>query len=166
MRIVLQLIGFNELFQKFSPSKVQAVTTDFRRALLRGAVMIEGEAKRLCPVDTGTLRRSITHTMPYLNDGHWQVDIGTNVEYAPFVEFGTGGRGAAGATKGQSITPTAYEAMSQMGYQYGGGKKRPGSAGMGARPFLFPAFEKYRDIVPKLMLQAAVARMLGKGPAR
>ena len=50
------------------------------------AVGLQGEmyAKMLCPVDTGRLRNSITHT----SDGEYAY-IGTNVEYAPYVEFGT-----------------------------------------------------------------------------
>ena len=44
----------------------------------------EGYAKLKCPVDTGTLRKSITHRV--VEDA---VQIGTNVEYAPYVEFGT-----------------------------------------------------------------------------
>ena len=43
----------------------------------------EDYAKGLCPVDTGNLRNSISHA----SDGE-QVVIGTNVEYAPYVEFG------------------------------------------------------------------------------
>ena len=45
----------------------------------------ETYAKRLCPVDTGRLRNSITHQQ---YDDHTEV-IGTNVEYAPYVELGT-----------------------------------------------------------------------------
>lgn len=45
----------------------------------------EGYAKRLCPVDTGRLRNSITHQQ---YDERTEV-IGTNVEYAPYVELGT-----------------------------------------------------------------------------
>ena len=44
----------------------------------------EGYAKMECPVDTGNLRNSITHT----NDEKYAY-IGTNVEYAPYVELGT-----------------------------------------------------------------------------
>ena len=47
--------------------------------------MAESYAKRLCPVDTGRLRNSITHQ----REGTSAVVIGTNVEYAPFVELGT-----------------------------------------------------------------------------
>ena len=44
----------------------------------------EGDAKALCPVDTGRLRNSITHQV---NEGEKAVYIGTNVEYAVYVEL-------------------------------------------------------------------------------
>lgn len=50
-------------------------------------------AKRACPVDTGRLRNSITHA---LNMDEESVYIGTNVEYAPYVELGTHGREGVG----------------------------------------------------------------------
>lgn len=50
----------------------------------------EGYAKALCPVDTGRLRNSITHQQMSENT---EV-IGTNVEYAPYVELGTHKMGA------------------------------------------------------------------------
>lgn len=46
-------------------------------------------AKRACPVDTGRLRNSITHA---LNMDEEAVYIGTNVEYAKYVENGTSRR--------------------------------------------------------------------------
>lgn len=47
----------------------------------------EGYAKRETPVDTGRLRNSISNT----TDGN-AAYIGTNVEYAPYVELGARGR--------------------------------------------------------------------------
>lgn len=44
----------------------------------------ESYAKQLCPVDTGNLRNSITHTRVDENTEA----VGTNVEYAPYVELG------------------------------------------------------------------------------
>lgn len=74
----------------------------------------EGYAKRLAPVDTGLLRNSITHALdgeataiatytdnPGIQHGEYSgstpaesgharaVYLGTNVEYAPYVEMGT-----------------------------------------------------------------------------
>lgn len=66
------------------------------RALEIIGLKAEGYAKRLCPVGTvestgikgyrgGTLRNSITHAVDKDT-----VSIGSNVEYAPYVELGTG----------------------------------------------------------------------------
>lgn len=46
----------------------------------------EGYAKKACPVDTGRLRNSITHVTRASEKAEY---IGTNVEYAPYVELGT-----------------------------------------------------------------------------
>ena len=56
-----------------------------RRALERCGMQAEGYAKDLTPVDTGNLRNSITHKV--VDDS---VYIGTNNEYAAYVELGTG----------------------------------------------------------------------------
>lgn len=46
----------------------------------------ERYAKELAPVDTGRLRNSITHAV---EESEKAAYIGTNVEYAPYVELGT-----------------------------------------------------------------------------
>lgn len=56
-------------------------------ALEKCGLVAEGYAKRLCPVDTGRLRNSITHTT--VSEGETVTYVGTNVEYAPYVELGT-----------------------------------------------------------------------------
>lgn len=53
-------------------------------AMEKCGLVAEGYAKRLCPVDTGNLRNSIAHAV----QGKVAY-IGTNVEYAPYVEMGT-----------------------------------------------------------------------------
>jgi HK97 gp10 family phage protein len=72
---------------------------EFRRAIRRGSerarseaqralgatvIEAEGEIKAATPVRTGRLRASITHEVRGLTGV-----VGTNVEYAPYVEFGT-----------------------------------------------------------------------------
>lgn len=58
------------------------------RDLTRRTIKVESAAKRLCPVDTGRLRSSISHEMTA--DGKGLVGfVGTNVEYAIFQELGT-----------------------------------------------------------------------------
>jgi HK97 gp10 family phage protein len=58
------------------------------RDIARRAVQVDSVAKRMCPVDTGRLRASINWRMETDSRGLLAV-IGTNVEYAPYQEFGT-----------------------------------------------------------------------------
>lgn len=63
---------------------LRALSGAKQRALERIGLAAEGYAKKECPVDTGNLRNSITHARD--DDAAY---IGTNVEYAPYVELGT-----------------------------------------------------------------------------
>ena len=54
------------------------------KALETAAVLVEGQAILLAPIDTGNLRSSITHRV----EGD-EARIGTNVIYAPYVCYGT-----------------------------------------------------------------------------
>ncbi len=58
------------------------------QALAVVAQQIVNIAKSLTPVDTGRLRSSITWQMGRAGDVLF-AEVGTNVEYAPHVEFGT-----------------------------------------------------------------------------
>lgn len=62
------------------------VSAEIKEALLRGlekcGLVAEGYAKKLCPVDTGNLRNSITHVV---DEGGDAVYIGTNSEYGAYV---------------------------------------------------------------------------------
>lgn len=60
------------------------VTKAINRALEICGGKAETYAKKLCPVDTGNLRNSITHQ----REGDDTELIGTSVEYAPYVEIG------------------------------------------------------------------------------
>lgn len=56
--------------------------------LRRLAIDVQNRARQLAPVDTGRLRSSIVHTPGRDSHGAF-VDVGSNVVYAAFVEFGT-----------------------------------------------------------------------------
>lgn len=56
------------------------------RALEAVGLTAEAYAKLDCPVDTGRLRNSISHAVDVNEEAAY---IGTNVEYAPYVEYGT-----------------------------------------------------------------------------
>ena len=69
------------------PEFLAAMEAAAIRALETCGLAAEGYAKKLCPVDTGSLRNSITHQVEKEEPA---VYIGTNNEYAAFVELGTG----------------------------------------------------------------------------
>lgn len=57
--------------------------------LTKACLKVENDAKRNCPVQTGTLRNSITHTIE--DEGETLAGyVGSNLEYAPYVHQGTG----------------------------------------------------------------------------
>lgn len=62
----------------FSDLIEQAAFSQIETALEKVGLMAERNAKIACPVDTGRLRGSITHT----HDKNTAY-VGTNVEYAP-----------------------------------------------------------------------------------
>ncbi len=64
----------------------EALDQALAKALEEVGLAAEGYAKKACPVDTGRLRNSVTHLV---QPSEKAVYIGTNVEYAPYVELGT-----------------------------------------------------------------------------
>ena len=92
--------------------------------------MAESYAKQLCPVDTGNLRNSIAHTT---ENNNRTVIIGSSVEYAPFVELGTGKFAEGG---GGRQTPWSYQDSNGNWHT---------TSGMPPRPYLRPAIENHKD---------------------
>lgn len=60
-----------------------AVDEKIKLALSLMGDTVEGYAKEDCPVDTGNLRNSLTHAPGDTREEY----VGTDVEYAPYVEF-------------------------------------------------------------------------------
>lgn len=77
------------------------ITPGVRAAVVASCKLVESTAKVLCPKDTGTLSESIRSEVS--DSGKTVVgQVGSDLYYAPFVEFGTGiaGAGSAGAGRG------------------------------------------------------------------
>lgn len=113
---------------------IKAMQTAALRALEKCGLTAEGYAKKLCPVDTGNLRNSITHQV---DSGEPTAYIGTNVEYAAHVELGTGK-----FTPGGRPTPWTYK-DSKGNWHITHGQR--------AQPYLKPAVAdhaaQYRGII-------------------
>ena len=78
MAEVINLEKFISKLNKLSDQQME-------QALNKACILVENQAKENCPVDTGELRMSITHYV----EGDTGV-VGTNKQYAPYVEYGTG----------------------------------------------------------------------------
>lgn len=111
-------------------------------ALRKGAVKIQADAKleieRLDAVDTGRLEGSIS--VEKIPKGY---EIGTNVHYAPYIEFGTG-------TAGDPTVPhtqrTRWKYMDEFGNWHWAYAMKP-------RPFMKNAFNKNKQYVIKTLRQ-------------
>ena len=62
------------------------VTRKAQLVVAKTAHDIEADAKSFAPVDTGTLRNSISTT---ISNGGLSAEIGPTVHYAPYLEYGT-----------------------------------------------------------------------------
>jgi len=65
-----------------------ALDSAFKVGIEEACILVEGTAATLAPVDTGLLRKSISHRV-IDRAGYPIGQVGTAVEYAPFQEFGT-----------------------------------------------------------------------------
>lgn len=83
----MSLVSFS--VKDHSREMIEQMNELVEKALEQCGMTAEGYAKRLCPVDQGRLRNSIAHTVESDGDKYTAV-IGSPVEYAPYVELGTG----------------------------------------------------------------------------
>ena len=95
-----QFVGWNEGLtesdmqglvevQDHTDEVIEALGTALARGLEAVGIEAESDAAAICPVDTGRLRNSITHT---IDDNGKSAIIGTNVEYSLYVHEGVHGR--------------------------------------------------------------------------
>ena len=123
--VSIQLMGQKQLIAKFKHLTTR-VKIDLKDAVNDSALAIMTNAKKRLrdwpAVDTGRLRASIR--VEFLNMGI-AAEVGTNVEYGAFVEYGTGQRGSATLPSGVPLP---------HGYVHGS------KNGMRARPYLWPAY--------------------------
>lgn len=86
MEISFRVEGLQQLRRKLETIKNLERDPRVNQALGRGAARIQAQVKLLTPVDTGNLRNKIIAQQEKFMQ--WVVE--TNVEYAIYVEFGTG----------------------------------------------------------------------------
>lgn len=124
-------------FKWYGDKAIKNMEQAISAALEASALVVEGTAKNLAPVDTGNLRNSITHEV----EGK-KARVGTNSEYALAVEFGT---------SPHKISVKNKKILSDGKVFFGKTVQHPGTE---AQPFLFPALERNKGNIRKIFKDA------------
>lgn len=113
----------------------------YAEALKQATALVEGDAKRKAPKDTGALRNSIASEVKEQN-GETVGIVYTPLEYAPYIEYGTG----LFATKGgRANVPWCYK--DDDGHWHT-------TSGMKPQPFMHPALNENRNKILKLLKES------------
>lgn len=105
-----------------------------QQALGKACALVERSAKQKAPKDTGALRRSITSEVNGLEGV-----VFTPLEYAPYVEYGTGLFAESG---GRKDTPWSYQ--DDKGEWHS-------TSGQHPQPFMRPAVNENRERIIQLI---------------
>ena len=131
MSVDIRLEGLNELLVRLdkitSPAKVN-------QALGQACALVERSAKQKAPKDTGALRRSITSKVE-----NFQGIVFTPLEYAPYVEYGTG---LFAETGGRVDVPWSYKDDEGNWHTTSGQKPQP---------FMRPALDENRAKIKQII---------------
>ena len=128
--------GIEKLQEKFEK---MANGENTEKALQRACALVEAEAKNNAPKGTGELRRSITSKV--------EDDKGiiyTPLEYAPYVEYGTGLFAENG---GRQDVPWVYKDDKGEWHT---------TSGMKPQPYMRPALDDNRQEILRILMEALV----------
>lgn len=109
-----------------------------RQAMGKACALVEREAKQKAPKDTGELRRSITSEVKEEGD-EIQGIVFTPLEYAPYVEYGTGLFAEEG---GRLDVPWNYQ--DDRGEWHSTSGQRP-------QPFMRPALDENKEEIKRIL---------------
>lgn len=132
--MAIELEGLDEVLNELD--KLDE-TVDLTQALGKACALVERTAKQLAPKDSGELRRSITSKVEN-NVGV----VSTPLEYAPYVEFGTGLFAEGG---GRSDVPWCYQ--DDKGDWHSTSGQKP-------QPFMRPALNQNREKIIEILKEA------------
>ena len=157
--IEMKLEGGVALQRKISPPKF--MYDEVGRALLESGLEVQRKAQKAVPRRTSRLRLSIVPELSSERPMPLSVRVGTNVKYAPYVEFGTGIYGPekrpirpksrkalAWASKGGDVVLAKGANAGKRGFI------RRSIKGMKPRPYLFPALEAARSRINTIWQEA------------
>ena len=112
-----------------------------KSALGKACAVVERSAKQKAPKDTGELRRSITSKVEKEGNGAVGI-VFTPLEYAPYVEFGTGLFAENGGRK-----DVPWNSQDDKGEWHS-------TSGMKPHPYLRPALNENREQIKRILKEA------------
>lgn len=127
--------GLNEVLDSLEKA---ANLEKFEEALGRACAVVERAAKQNAPKDTGALRRSITSKVEKNGDVIQGV-VYTPLEYAPYIEYGTGLFAEDG---GRMDVPWNYQDDQGVWHSTSGQKPQP---------FMRPALDENREEILRIL---------------
>ena len=131
MRAEIKFEGLDEILYKLDKISSNA---NIEEALGTCCAIVEKSAKQKAPKDTGALRRSISSKV----EGNQGI-VFTPLEYAPYVEYGTGLFAESG---GRKDVP--------WNYQDDEGKWHS-TSGQKPQPFMRPALEENKQLIKQIL---------------
>ena len=166
IEVSMHIEGLDEVLKRFRDPRVQTIA---KKHMTNALIAVEGPAKIKAPVDRGQLRASITHEVQSIG-GDMLGIVGSPLEYAPHMEFGTGSQSDQPSGKGRHWPPAAaLDLWAQRHGVKGGGKAvayfiaRRG--GLKPRKFLRGAWEETESRVVQHLERIVedVCKYLGGG---
>jgi HK97 gp10 family phage protein len=168
MNLDINITGMNELKAYMKRFKL-SINARVKSAVTKSMYLIEKDAKKLAPVNTGRMRASISKEIEYIKNASIKARVGTNVGYGYHVE--------CGRPPGSFPPVFAMQKwVAQKGLLYAGTKKKIRANtisgyndvrnleflisrniarhGIKAKPFMKPAMEKNFSMIKDLFVQA------------
>lgn len=132
-----KIIGLNRVQKKLQ--KIYDLKVE--KTIEKACKFLADEVKEATPVDTGGLRSSISFRVKNNAKKGIQGVVFTNLEYATYVEFGTG---PTGQQNHAGVSPNVNPRYSPTGWSYYDPvlKKWIHTKGQKAQPFMYPTFKK------------------------
>jgi HK97 gp10 family phage protein len=134
--MAIQINGYDGLLDTLDGA---ADVSKIENSMQRACLLVEREAKIKAPKDTGALRNSIKSKVE-TSSGEIEGIVYTPLEYAPYVEFGTGLFAKNGG--GRTDVPWVYIDDKGEGHT---------TSGQDAQPFLRPALDENKDKIIEIL---------------
>lgn len=138
MNIDIEFEGVENLMRRLNK---MSDTAALEKSLAAAALLVERSAKQNAPKDTGALRRSITSKVEGLEG-----IVYTPLEYAPYIEYGTGLFAEAG--NGRKKVPWNYKDDEGNWHS---------TSGMKPQPFMRPALNSNREKIKKILKEGVLS---------